>query len=175
MPVPDGGVNPLLQAARPSAMGQRRYARSACVPLPAAVARTPLARSTAASSSATKAFLHVVQYRAPGVVTRSASSVRLMAPPVRSAIAFYMAICCSGALFRVNCPDGGSDVKAVTLRVGDDGSIWVTSECRECGHAFDCRAAQAILAPVVCASCQRTMDIRGAIIAAAERPSRPEV
>lgn len=60
-------------------------------------------------------------------------------------------------------------MKAVTLRVGDDGTIWVTSECRECGHGFDCRAAQAILAPVVCENCHRTMDIRGAIIRAAER------
>jgi hypothetical protein len=62
-------------------------------------------------------------------------------------------------------------MKTVTLRVGDDGSIWVTSECRQCGHVFDCRAAQALLAPVICQKCHRTMDIRGAIITAAQRPA----
>ena len=60
-------------------------------------------------------------------------------------------------------------MKTVALRVRDDGSIWVESECRDCGQVLDCRAPQAILAPVVCAKCQRAMGIRGAIVAAAER------
>ena len=61
-------------------------------------------------------------------------------------------------------------MKGVVLRVGDDGAIWVTCVCRGCGHVHDGRAVQAILAPVVCAQCGREMDIRGAIIDAAERP-----
>ena len=66
-------------------------------------------------------------------------------------------------------------MKRVVLRVGDDGAVWVTAECRGCGHVYDGRAAQAVIAPVVCGTCHRTMDIRGAIIEAAERgPKSPD-
>jgi hypothetical protein len=65
-------------------------------------------------------------------------------------------------------------MKRVVLRVGNDGAVWVKWECRECGHPHDGPAVRAILAPVVCQSCHRPMDIRGAIIEAAERPSPEE-
>jgi hypothetical protein len=67
---------------------------------------------------------------------------------------------------------GSGLMQKVVLRVGSDGAVWVTCQCRGCGHVHDGRAAQAILAPVVCQQCQRSMDIRGAIIEAAE-PSQP--
>ena len=64
-------------------------------------------------------------------------------------------------------------MKRVVLRVSDDGAVWVTCECRDCGHVHDGPAVQAILAPVVCENCHRSMDIRGAIIDAAEPPASP--
>ena len=65
-------------------------------------------------------------------------------------------------------------MQRVVLRVGTDGAVWVNCECRGCGHVHDGRAAEAILAPVVCRQCHRTMDIRGAIIEAAEGPPKDE-
>jgi hypothetical protein len=63
-------------------------------------------------------------------------------------------------------------MKRVVLRVGDDGAVWVTWECRGCGHVYDGRAVEAILAPVICKQCHRGMDIRGAIIEETERSPR---
>ena len=65
-------------------------------------------------------------------------------------------------------------MKRVVLRVGKDGAVWVRWECRGCGHPHDGPAVVAILSPVICQSCHRPMDIRGAIIEAAERPPSPE-
>jgi hypothetical protein len=67
---------------------------------------------------------------------------------------------------------GSRLMKRVVLRVGDDGSVWVTCECRGCGHVHDGRAVEAILAPVICKHCHREMDIRGAIIDETERSPR---
>ena len=59
-------------------------------------------------------------------------------------------------------------MQKIRLQVAGNREIWVISTCRSCGGETRHLAADAILGPVPCAQCGRTMDIKGATIDAVE-------